>query len=150
VTHIQSFDNMDEMAAFMAANEDMANAHLTPGQIALRDDLTVTRYWVRAIPDWDLVIYAKAETVDALRTAGVGFDPIDNRTRGYLTGTAYSATSESGEWGDTHVSQVIPISHTVFLLAQSLEWPTYSMLREGDNITLAALLAAAEREAMGR
>jgi hypothetical protein len=150
MTHIESFDNMDEMAAFMAAAEDTANAHLTPGQIALRDDMGHTRYWVRAIPDWDLVVYGRAETTGYLAACGVGFDTTDNRERGYLTGTGYSVAEPSGEYGDTHVADVIPISERVFLLAKSLGWPSYSMLHEGENRTLAALLAASERVAMGR
>jgi len=146
--HVQSFDNLDDMMAAMAANEDMANAQLTPGQIALRDDTGHTRYWVRAIPDWDLVIYGEADTILTLKAAGVGFDPVDNRERGYLTGRGYSAHEPTGEYGDTHVFDVIPISDTVFRLAKTLEWPTYSMLFEEEYRTLAALLAESERLAL--
>ena len=149
MTHVESFDSMDEAMAAMAAHEDMANAQLTPGQIALRDDKDHTRHWVRAIPDWDLVIYGEADTILVLTAAGVGFDPVDNRERGYLTGTGYSAHQPEGEYGDTHVFDVIPITDTVFRLAQTLEWPTYSMLHEEEYRTLAALLAGAEREALG-
>lgn len=149
MSHVESFDNMDEAAAYMAAHEDMANAQLSPGQIALRDDTGHTRHWARAIPDWDLVIYGEAESIDTLRANGVEFDPVDNRERGYLTGTAYSAHEPTGEYGDTHVFDVIPITARVYRLAETLGWPTYSMLHEEEYRTLAALLAGAEREALG-
>lgn len=147
--HVQSFDNLDEMTAYMAAQEDMANGQLSPGQIALRDDVETTRYWVRAIPDWDLVIYGKADTVADVRASGVDFDPVDNRERGYLTGTAYSASEPEGEYGDTHVFDVIPITDMVFRLAQGLGWPTYSMLHEREMVPLARALAESERLALG-
>jgi hypothetical protein len=95
------------------------------------------------------VIYGTTPPV-AETQVGAGFDVADNRSRGYLTGTAFSAWEPDGEGGDTHVSVAIPISRTVFLLAKVLDWPTYSMLREGENIVLGALLADAERKSLGR
>lgn len=148
--HVQSFDNLDEMTAYMAAQEDMANGQLSPGQIALRDDVETTRYWVRAIPDWDLVIYGKADTVADVRASGVDFDPVDNRERGYLTGTAYSAAvSDRGESGDTHVAEVIPISAATFALAQEHGFPDWNRLRHPSHHALGRALATAEHEALG-
>jgi len=147
---VQGFDSMDEMLAAQAANEDQANLRITPGQARLRDAADETGYWARAIPEWDLVIYAEVPP-NAETQEGAGFDVNDNRERGYLTGTAYSVVNaEHGESGDTHVSQVIPINRTTFLLAKMLGWPTYSQLREEDNIVLGALLASQERDSLGR
>lgn len=150
MSHIESFDNLDDMFAKMGEMEDEANARLTPGQIRLRDDLTRITYWVRAIPDWDLVVYGRAETVDVLRSAGVSFDPIENRARGYLTGTAFSATEPTGEFGDTHVADVVPINALVFEAARYHGWPTWSMLHEDEYRILAQSLAIAERKSLGR
>jgi|SRR4051812_12536479 hypothetical protein len=148
--YVQSFDSLDDMMAAMAAAEDIANARLTPGQIALRDDMGHTRYWARALPDYDLVVYGRAETTGYLATCGVGFDPTDNRERGYLTGTAFSAWEPGGEFGDTHVADVIPIDFLVFESAKAKGWPTYSMLHEDERCrSLARMLAISERQALG-
>jgi hypothetical protein len=143
---IQSFDNMDEMMAAMAANEDEANRHLTPGQIRLRDADTEPGYWAQALPGIDLVVYGIAESKSALITREVGFDVHDNRERGYLTGLAYSAAAPTGEFGDTHVSQVIPIGSVVFVMAEHLGWPTFTQLANGTESTrtLGQSLARAE------
>jgi hypothetical protein len=146
--NVQGFDTMDEMFAAMAASEDAANRDLLPGQIRLRDTVNTPGYWVRAIPSEDVVIYGKAETQGALTVAGVGFDVVDNRERGYLTGKAFSAWEPEGEYGDTHVSQVIPIGVHEFTLAEAFGWPTFSGLRANDDhrILLRAL-ADADRAA---
>jgi len=87
--HVQSFGSMDEMMATMAAAEDEANPHLTPGQIRMRDDIVSTTYWAQALPDIDVVIYGRTPPV-AETQKGADFDVADNRERGYLTGTAFS------------------------------------------------------------
>lgn len=144
-------NDLDGMFAAMSDMEDAANARLTAVQVALRDATGETVYWARAMPDEDLVIYGivppNAETQE-----GAGFDVDENRARGYLTGTAYSAAvdAERGESGDTHVSQVIAISQETFRLAQMLGWPTFSMLREEDNRPLGHRLYLAEQATNGR
>lgn len=144
--HVEGFDSMDQMMSAMAAHEDEANRHLTPGQVRLRDDVENTRHWAQALPDYDLVVYGIAQPNFIVKRSA-DFDVEDNRVRGYLTGTAYSVGEASGEYGDTHVSQVVPISEDVFLMAQMLGWPTWSGLHEQDNAPLAASLALAEQEA---
>jgi hypothetical protein len=141
--------DLDGMFAAMGDMEDAANARLTPGQIRLRDAVDETVYWVRAIPDWDLVIYGvvppNAETQE-----GAGFDVDENRKRGYLTGVAYStAEGEDGAPGDTHVAEVIAITAETFEVARSLGFPDYSQLRLAVNMPLGRLLAAHERETLG-
>ena len=149
MTHVQGFDNMDEMWATMAAAEDAANRELTPGQIRLRDDVENTGYWAQALPDLDLVIYGVVLPNAEIIAAGADFDVNDNRERGYLTSTAHSvAVSPRGETGDTHVSQVIPIHKDVYREAESLHWPSWSQLMETtEGRALGRLLARAE-EAM--
>ena len=146
--HVQGFDSMDEMFATMAASEDAANRDLTPGQIRLRDDVEAVGYWAQPMPDFDLVIYGRAETLARVQVEA-DFNAKDNRERGYLTGTAYSeAVSERGEHGDTHVSQVVPISLDVFVLAKSLDWPGWSrMTSDAECVPLGRALALAEQEA---
>jgi hypothetical protein len=148
---VQGFDSMDEAVAAMNVAEAAANERLTPGQVRLRDNVAETTYWAHAIPEWDLVIYGTAPP-NAETQKGAGFDVNENRARGYLTGIAYSpAVGEDGEPGDTHVSQVVPIDRTTFLLAKMLGWPTFSQLRaDENNLVLAALLAKQERESLGR
>jgi hypothetical protein len=149
MTHVEGFDNLDEMFASMAAHEDEANRRLLPGQVRLRDDAENETFWAQPAPDIDLVIYGVAQPTFVVQRSA-DFDAADNRERGYLTGTAYSAATgaETGEYGDTHVSQVIPITRTVFRLAQTLGWPDWSRLvNDPECRTLGALLAKAEQDA---
>ena len=149
MSDVQGFDTMDGMFAAMQEMEDAANASLTAVQVALRDSGEQTVYWCRAIPEWDLVIYGIVPP-NAETQKGADFDVNENRARGYLTGTAYSAAAEHGESGDTHVSQVIAISDETFGLARTLGWPTFSMLREEESRPLAQRLALHERATNAR
>jgi hypothetical protein len=146
MSHVEGFDSMDEMFAVMAAREDQANMSLLPGQVRLRDDAENETFWAQPLPDLDLVIYGVAQPNFVVQRSA-DFDAEENRERGYLTGTAYSAASE-GEYGDTHVSQVIPITRIIFRLAQELDWPDWSRLASDPNCrTLGRLLAQSEQEA---
>jgi hypothetical protein len=143
--NVQGFDSVEQMFDAMGKAEASANESLTPGQIRLRDAVHVTGYWVRAIPEMDgVVIYGKALTVGNLRDEGAGFDVEDNRRRGYLTGKAFSSWEPQGEYGDTHVSQVVPISLHTFTLAEAFGWPTLTGLREEDHRILGKALAEHE------
>lgn len=149
VSHIQGFDNMDEMYAAMAAAEDAANLHLTPGQIRLRDDTDHVRYFVKVVAEWGLVIYGRVPPI-AETQASADFDVADNRERGYLTGTAFSnAVSERGEHGDTHVSEVVPITPTEFVMAERLGWPDFdALVATPEGQILGRRLAACEEAAL--
>ncbi len=139
MTYIESFDNLDDMFAGMDELTEAANDSLHPGQRRLRDaDRTV--YWAAPHADLDLVVYGETPVPEA--------DLVENRKRGFLTGRAYSAWEERGEYGDTHVSQVVPIDHGTFELARSLGWPTFSMLREPENEHLGRALALAEHRSV--
>lgn len=143
--HVIGFDSLEEADAYMAQAEAEANARLTPGQIALRDDVENTRYWAQALPDLDLVIYGIAQP-NFIVARSADFDVVENRQRGYLTGAAYSLGATTGDYGDKHASEVVPISEDVFLMAQMLGWPGWSDLHEQDNAPLASALAIAERD----
>jgi hypothetical protein len=147
MSHVEGFDNMDEMFAAMAAHEDIANMNMLPGQIRLRDDAENETFWAQPLPDIDLVVYGVAQPNFVVQRSA-DFDAADNRERGYLTGTAYSAGMDTGEYGDTHVSQVIPISRDIFRLAQSLGWPDWSRLSSDPECrSLGMLLAVSEQNA---
>ena len=141
---VQGFGSMDEMYDAMAAAEAMANHGLTPGQVRLRDDVENTCYFARAFPEHDLVVYGVAQPNHVVERSA-DFDVVDNRKRGYVTGACYSVDCPTGEFGDTHVSQVIPIDLHTFTLAESFNWPTFSQLAEGDNTLLGFALARAEK-----
>jgi hypothetical protein len=147
MSHVEGFDNLDDMFAAMAAHEDIANMNMLPGQIRLRDDNQNQTFWAQPMPDIDLVIYGVAQP-NFIVQRSADFDAEENRERGYLTGTAYSAGAATGEYGDTHVSQVIPIPQTTFRLAQMLDWPDWSrLISDPECRTLGALLAKAEQDA---
>jgi hypothetical protein len=134
----------------MESAESAANLRLSPGQIRLRDAVEETVYWACAKPDWDLVIYGVVPPV-AETQKGADFNVIENRARGYLTGIAYStAVPEYGESGDTHVIEVIQIPAETFEYAKSLGFPDWSQLTLPENAHLGRLLAAHERETLGR
>src|SRR5262245_66322326 len=114
---VTGYNSLEEMFAAMNEAEDAANAGLLPGQIALRDDVENTRYWAQNRPEWDMVIYGVAQPNFIVKRSA-SFDVDENRSRGYLTGTAYSNAQPEGEYGDTHVSEVVPISKAMFDLAR--------------------------------
>jgi hypothetical protein len=147
MSHVQSFDSLDDMFATMRAAEQAANERLTFNQIALRDT-DGTGYFVRAIPEIDLVLYGEVPSTASMQGI-VGFDVAENRGRGYLTGTVFSAHDPRGEAGDTHVSEVIPVSAETFALAKAHKYPTYSMLREIEYRDLATALGREEAENRG-
>jgi len=129
MSHVQGFDSMDEAMAAMAASEDAANRGLLPGQIRARDAVTETVHWAQVVVDWDMIIYGKTPPIADILARDPGFDVKDNRERGYLTGTAYSQVEPDGEPGDTHVSQVVPITPEIFARAESKGWPSFSEVR---------------------
>lgn len=145
--HVEGFDNIEDMFAAMDAAEASANERLTPGQVRLRDDIGHTTYWVRIVPEYDgLIIYGKVRPLADL--AGFDFDVCENRARGYLTGVAYSRDTPTGEHGDTHVSQVIPITKVEFTMAQDMDWPDMeTMASTPEGRILGGLLYGCERGA---
>lgn len=146
MTGVQGFDSMEEAFAAMGEAEDSANAALLPGQIALRDDVAVTRYWAQPVPEQDEVVYGETPPIDQMREPG--FDVDSNRARGYLTGTCWSGYEDRPDHHDVHVSQVVPISRETFEVARDLGWPNWSRLtHDPDCRDLGRALAKHEAEA---
>lgn len=141
---VQSFDSWDEMQRVMAEAEDAANDRILPTQADLRDDVSHTRYWVQPYAPMDCLIFGETPSLEDLCAQEAAYydmdDPEDKdeydmsvrefgprRARGYLTGTAYSTLEPDGEGGDTHVSQVVPISKEAFEEGRRAGWRMVQM-----------------------
>lgn len=138
--HVESFDSIEEGYASMGRAEDSANEGLLPPQVALRDDDQNTRHFVVSLPDC-LGFGVATSLPDLLAKVTANADPDDPddvaeveyetemyrgiRPRGYLTGTVHTIYGE--EYGDTHVSQVIPISEEAFEEARRAGWKAAAM-----------------------
>jgi hypothetical protein len=130
---VTSFDSVEEMQAAIRAREDAANERILPSQILLRDDHSNTRFWFR-VYDNEVEIWGIAPSLDDLWAQEVrcGAEPdeeqsfrdheIEMRGRGYVRGTAYSIIVPDGEFGSTHVSEVIPVTEEAFHAARVAEW----------------------------
>lgn len=141
---VTSYDSLEAMFADMAEREAAANAAVCPEQAAVRD-ATDTVFWMR--PYESIVIFGRTPSVAAyaeieyahLDRELAGADPAeramlvseraavlptftDRRARGYLTGDCFSVWEAEGEWGDTHCSQVWPISSAQFEAARAAGW----------------------------
>jgi hypothetical protein len=146
----RSYRSFDEMVEDMHQAEERANAQLHPEQIALRDAVDETRYWVSPDREAGVLIFGEAWSKrqnyesaarwapDYPLTPGPQADaehleeldePVsvirtydDARTRGYLFGTAYSVVEPEGELGSTHVYNAWPISKEAFEEARAHGW----------------------------
>lgn len=56
---------------------------------------------------------------------------LERHKRGYRFGMAWSVLEPRGEWGDTHVSQMIPIPKTLFEIGPDRGWTLDRELYEG-------------------
>lgn len=150
-----AFSSFEEMQDWQNQREDEANTSLVPEQIELRDDVEHTRYWVRPYDMYGtkFLIFGEAlsykdlcelsakyvssrdddesieEAVYEIRTK------VDVRKRGYLYGKAYSEVKPTGEWGDTHVANVWPISKQAFDEAEAHDWNAVTV----DHVTRSIL-----------
>ncbi len=128
------FDNWDDAIEHMREVERQLEGTLTPSQRALRLDRGHDRYWMR-FTDYGFEIFGiawsdatlRADIEKACATYGGDVDEEmemfeGNRERGYLTGYAWSEVLPEGEGGDTHVSQVVPISKEMFERARAAGW----------------------------
>lgn len=137
MTSVESFDNLDEMFAAMARNEEAANARMTPAQSRLRDDADIDRYAVSVHYGGDLVVFHE---IPGIATTTLLDDEDDERElaralriRGYLFAKSFSAWEPSGEVGDVHASAVEPVSREAFELARELGWPSMPEMRDRSN-----------------
>lgn len=69
-----------------------------------------------SVNDWADYRESLAEAVYEIRTH------VSTRERGYLRGKAYSILEPEGEYGDTHVASIMPISEQAFLEAKAAGW----------------------------
>lgn len=140
--HVESFDSLEAMHASMNAAENAANDGLVPPQVALRDDVDTTRHFVVGLPDclgfgevprYDSLLARVTSRMDVDDPEDVAeaeweiADLPDLRARGYLTGTVH--TPYGDDWGDTHVSQVIPITEKAFEEARRAGWKASALDR---------------------
>lgn len=130
-TFIGGFDNFDDMLAFMAENERVANTKIDDTQRAI----TYGQHWVRFydIPGRILIfgrVMPLAE-IEANETR-LGAEPAevhavlestkDMHERGYVWGYAYSVIEVAGELGNTHRSEIVPCPEEVFNEAKAVGW----------------------------
>jgi hypothetical protein len=132
----REFGSLDEMFEFMKANEDAANASLTPQQRSL----DWGSYWVS--PQEDFVIFGYCYTYEqqamseryAYHHGGelneeeeAEFEYTMRRSRenheaGRMFGTAFSVIEPTGELGTTHKAAAWPISADQFVSALLTGW----------------------------
>lgn len=128
--------DLAELMAHMRRREDAANLATRPEQRALIA-ATETVYWMRFVSTYNVSIFGESwslrEAIEkerkfyTLDEAGMPADPDgrlelmsisaglrERRERGFLFGRCYSVLEPEGEIGDTHVSQVMPISRETF------------------------------------
>jgi hypothetical protein len=132
-----AFDSWDDAQRHMREVEAQLDGQLTPIQRAVKDAADVPHYWMQ-FTSYGFDIFGRTFSRDELIAdvkrafAKYGGDDEelageiamydDVRERGYLTGNAYSVACPEGELGDTHVSQIIPISEAMFESARASGW----------------------------
>jgi hypothetical protein len=140
MVHIEVFDNFEEMQKRMEEQLERAKSWIRPRQAAI----TYGDYWMRV---WDaygdrILICGYIHTLDEVESEERRIMEEDDESReeieaemayerqvmsnsyanGFRFGRAYSVIEPSGELGDTHVSQMIPITKEEFEECKSLNW----------------------------
>jgi hypothetical protein len=131
--HVQSFDSFEDLQKTLNAQIEKAKTWILPRQAAI----TFGDHWMRI---WDsgygekFLICGYIHTVEELdreeRRLGASEEEIleEHETmeysynNGFRFGTAYSVIEPRGELGDTHVSQMVPITKEEFEDAKLLRW----------------------------
>jgi hypothetical protein len=125
---IQFFDDIDDMFAALDKGVKKANDMTLPRQKLIQ----YGDYWMRM---WeDLIIFGRISTTEELdaeeRRLGATEEEIAyeheamdySYSRGFRFGRAYSIVEPTGELGDTHISQMVPITKEEFEDAKRLNW----------------------------
>jgi len=125
--NIVGFDSMEEMLAYQAEQEAIANAQVLPQQL----EITWGDYVFRVIDG--LAIWGEIFT----RETFLGPDPDeeliaewddlqDAYDRGYRYGQWYSVVEPNGEYGSAHLVNLWKISERDFQRAHLLNWEVWS------------------------
>lgn len=123
------FGSLEEMLAYQAEAEKRANEMVVEEQRAISPG----DYWCRPVPEMGLFEFGRVATeaeVLGLYSEDEEESPEEywarlqgeNRERGYRFSKAYSLLAPEGEWGDTHVLNMWPISEEDFHKAASANW----------------------------
>jgi hypothetical protein len=134
----REFDSADEMFDFMHQQEEAANARVTPEQA----QIGYGAFWMR--PYDDLLIFGHVPTAEETeaseRALGADDEEIeyqresfaDAYNRGYRYGKCYSVVEPEGEWGSTHIANMIEITEQQFNQARDFSW-SLELLVEDDR-----------------
>lgn len=124
----QFFNTPEEMFEAISRGVEQAKARATPKQNAI----TYGDYWVRAYEDILIFgyIYSEEELWAKERELGASEEEIEeekammegNYQNGFRFGKAYSIICPEGELGDTHVSDMLPLTKQEFEDARDLYW----------------------------
>jgi hypothetical protein len=120
--HFVSFDSFEAMQEYMDSAERKANDRVTDLQRTIHPgDFVVRPIEVGGVPT---LIVGKTYSVDQLveseRNAGAVLEELEYITasykqrigRGYLFGRWYSVLERDGEYGDAHISTLLPVKET--------------------------------------
>lgn len=126
----KTYDSFEDAFEDMRKNEEAANSRLKPSQRSIQWG----DYWMAYYRDMDLLvcghIYTMDENEKSEKAAGASDEEWDytketmlnSYERGYRFGMAYSVITPEGELGDTHISQMIPITKEQFEEARENRW----------------------------
>ena len=135
-----SFDSMDEMLDYMRRSEEAAIASMTEEQKAIKPGDA----WASPRPEYQCVIFGKSRTLAEIEASEKSHwserpsaeeraereaelkwtmeSTIDSHSRGYLYGEAWSILEPRGEYGSTHVSQMVKIPAEALEEARQSDW----------------------------
>jgi hypothetical protein len=130
--HIQTFDNFEDMQKMLSAQIEKAKTWIRPAQ----ERITYGDHWMRIWDGWGekILICGYISTLEELdkeeRRLGASEEEIAEEhetmqysyNNGFRFGRAYSIIEPRGELGDTHVSQMIPITKEEFDEVERLDW----------------------------
>ncbi len=157
MTYFQEFDSIEEALDFMGKAEAAGNASLHPVQRMV----TYGDYWIRfwIVGENELVlICGYVETLPELAESEAAhydltkpeekaeyeyaMEGIRRRhERGYMFGKAYSIIEPTGEWGDTHLANLWPITKDLFEALREAGW-VKERLPQADRYTLLSVYQA--------
>jgi hypothetical protein len=125
---VQSFDNAEDMFAAINRGVEAAKRRATPRQWAI----SYGDYWLRTFEGFIIAgrITPEAELWGAEEELGASGEELEEERRmmedsyadGFRFGKAWSIACPEGELGDTHISDMIPITKEEFEQLKDLDW----------------------------